>query len=416
MKKVLLLSMLYCFMCSGSLFAVGLDITEVGLRANGMGTAYTGIADDASAVFWNPAGLAQIEDDNISGEIEVQYLYPTLTFEDSSGKEQDSTKAVVFPVGFVAYKFGDFAVGTGLYVPYATGTIDFNDVPYGAALAGTPFTGTTDLKANSAFYSVGLSVAYQVIPSLSLGITGEAIYGLMDIENNFAITVPVPGSQFTDMHFKGWAGGRYALGAMIKPVDSLNIGLQIKSKTDLKLKGTVYSQTVIPLLAINETVYDKDAAYDEKLPWEFNVGIAYKVTPGLLISIDGAYKMWGSADKKTITSDAFPDGELDASNKEKNNYSSAFGLEDVISDKWKIRGGVFYISSCADDEYVSYLNILDTSVLSVRAGVAYNVLPKLEICADAAYANSLGVFGAENDSGKFGADTWTAVVGIRYSK
>lgn len=416
MKKILLLSMLYCFTFAGSLFAVGLDITEIGLRANGMGTAYTGIADDASAVYWNPAGLAQIEDGNISGEIEVQYLYPTLSYEDPSGEGQDSTEDVVFPVGFVAIKFGDFAVGTGLYVPYATGIIDFNDVPYGAVLSGTPFTGTTDLKANSAFYSVGLSVAYQVIPSLSLGVTGEAIYGIKDISNNFTMTGPVPGSQFTDMHFKGWAGGRYAIGAMIKPVDSLNIGLQMKGKTDIKLKGTVYSQTEIPLLAIDEAVYDKDATYEEKLPWEFNAGIAYKITPGLLVSIDGAYKMWGSADKKTITSNAFPGGELDASNKEKNNYSAAFGVEDAISDKWKIRGGVFYISSCADDENISYLNILDTSVLSVRAGVAYNVLPKLEICADAAYASSLGVFGAENDSGKFGADTWTAVVGIRYSK
>jgi long-subunit fatty acid transport protein len=38
----------------------------VGARALGMGGAYTAIADDASAVHWNPAGLAQVKDAEIS--------------------------------------------------------------------------------------------------------------------------------------------------------------------------------------------------------------------------------------------------------------------------------------------------------------------------------------------------------------
>lgn len=37
----------------------------VGARAMGMGGAFTAVADDASAVFWNPAGLAQLTDNLI---------------------------------------------------------------------------------------------------------------------------------------------------------------------------------------------------------------------------------------------------------------------------------------------------------------------------------------------------------------
>src|SRR5258708_2353878 len=33
----------------------------VGARGLGMGGAYTALADDANAVYWNPAGLAQVE-------------------------------------------------------------------------------------------------------------------------------------------------------------------------------------------------------------------------------------------------------------------------------------------------------------------------------------------------------------------
>ena len=37
----------------------------IGARAIGMGGAFTAVADDASTIFWNPAGLAQIPDNQI---------------------------------------------------------------------------------------------------------------------------------------------------------------------------------------------------------------------------------------------------------------------------------------------------------------------------------------------------------------
>jgi hypothetical protein len=40
---------------------LGIQGFGVGARALGMGNAYTGVASDYSAVFWNPAGLAQAQ-------------------------------------------------------------------------------------------------------------------------------------------------------------------------------------------------------------------------------------------------------------------------------------------------------------------------------------------------------------------
>jgi len=40
---------------------LGLSGTGVGTRSLGMGNAYTGVANDFSAIYWNPAGLAQME-------------------------------------------------------------------------------------------------------------------------------------------------------------------------------------------------------------------------------------------------------------------------------------------------------------------------------------------------------------------
>jgi long-subunit fatty acid transport protein len=50
---------------------VGLKFLDIGVggRALAMGEAYVAVANDASAIFWNPAGIAQLE----SGDIFLGY-------------------------------------------------------------------------------------------------------------------------------------------------------------------------------------------------------------------------------------------------------------------------------------------------------------------------------------------------------
>ncbi|MBF0542955.1 MAG: hypothetical protein HQM08_00905 [Candidatus Riflebacteria bacterium] len=47
----------------------------VGARALGMGSAFVGVADDSTASFWNPAGLAQLEKD------EASFMHADLTLD-----------------------------------------------------------------------------------------------------------------------------------------------------------------------------------------------------------------------------------------------------------------------------------------------------------------------------------------------
>ncbi len=52
----------------------------VGARAFGMGDAYTGVANDFSAIYWNPAGLAQLEKGEFSFGMNFQGIKNTSTF------------------------------------------------------------------------------------------------------------------------------------------------------------------------------------------------------------------------------------------------------------------------------------------------------------------------------------------------
>src|SRR5512139_184337 len=49
--------------------------TGVGARALAMGGAYTAVADDATAGYWNPAGLTGIERFNLSSMISANMSY-----------------------------------------------------------------------------------------------------------------------------------------------------------------------------------------------------------------------------------------------------------------------------------------------------------------------------------------------------
>lgn len=88
-----------------------------GARPMAMAGAFTSISDDGSAVFWNPAGLAQID------RLHVQFLYNNLYFDQASY----SCVSVAYPF----YKFPDSRSKTTFGFGWAgmnSGSIDRRDI------------------------------------------------------------------------------------------------------------------------------------------------------------------------------------------------------------------------------------------------------------------------------------------------
>jgi len=105
----------------------------VGARAAGMGGAYVSVADDATAVYWNPAGIARITGNVVS--INHMIMPAAISFDQF---------AYVFSVGFIP---GSFAVNaraltmddmprTTVYHPYGDNTFfDAGDMAFGLTYA-----------------------------------------------------------------------------------------------------------------------------------------------------------------------------------------------------------------------------------------------------------------------------------------
>jgi len=131
----------------------------IGARANAMGGAFTSVANDASALYWNPAGVASLND------FEAMFTYTSLY------KDLDinvNYVAVVLPMGetgnfgvsVTALDFGEMNVTTELY-PEGTGE-----------------------KFSASSYAFGLSYARNITDDFSAGITVK--YILEDIFNSSA--------------------------------------------------------------------------------------------------------------------------------------------------------------------------------------------------------------------------------------
>ncbi len=74
--------------------------TNTGSRAQGMGNAYAGLADDASAVFFNPAGISQLKKNNIIFSHENMYGVDNL---------YNEMLSFVMPTSLITYGFSSRA-------------------------------------------------------------------------------------------------------------------------------------------------------------------------------------------------------------------------------------------------------------------------------------------------------------------
>jgi len=134
----------------------------VGARPTAMGGAFVAVADDANAIYWNPAGLARLE-----GSV-VSFNYSTWPADVSM-----ATGAYVFHLGFLP---GMLAINArGLYMSRMDRTTVYQ--PDGD---GTTF--------DAGYSSFGLSYARSLTDKFSVGGTISLVHGSLDDLSSDAIS------------------------------------------------------------------------------------------------------------------------------------------------------------------------------------------------------------------------------------
>jgi long-chain fatty acid transport protein len=446
----------------------GTQIGTVGARSTAMGSCFRGLADDWSAVFFNPAGLTQLGEwtVGVSGGLIMPrgsytpLQYPTVPNASLYTDQRDLVKKN-FPVpaiGLFKRASKKMVVGIGVYAPFGLGTeFDLFHVPagYGNADAITAFN-THETYSDHQVICVQPTVAYQVTEKLSVGAGFTFMWGSMEIDQLMFPTNPIlgviqqtpalapllaPSADQTRLivsnNLKG-NGLAYGVNVGLKYdlLKNLSIGVSGRFSTDLKLKGQAVQKTYMPgdavkLATINALpdalvppaekqqlgalfsgqtltqIYDDAVKADLPLPYTIGAGLAYKPISSLTITADASLTHWASWGSIPIK---LSDGGSEVMLTDwKNTLEIGGGAEwkalEMGSKKLFLRAGFYTVDTPAPDKYMNP-TILDPNRRNVfTAGIGIN---HGNVKLDVAFED---VMFADKTIADYNMTAWTSTIG-----
>ena len=303
MKRVVYASLIYlliavCFVpfSSAQVEEVAIGNTfGVGARTMGMGGASLALADDFTALYWNPAGMAQIQKFEFFSSFSHNRANANTYFTGDDITRTSRSQMRPNAIGFVyplMAKQGGLAIGFGYNRPQ---NFDYQTAITGIdPSSGTDFSGLSvdEIDANSGgigIWSFGASVyvTKRVLIGGSLDFWSGNSLNQLDTTATDIVNIDGELSRFryddeVDREYSG-IGGRVGLLAHL--TDNINFGLTLVAPTELGVDELWYQSTL--------EVYDdgeewSDSAsgsqiYDIERPFEVGAGVAVKLLDKRLI-------------------------------------------------------------------------------------------------------------------------------------
>ena len=133
----------------------------LGARAQAMGGAYVGIADDVTAAYWNPAGLSLI-DGNIQIGLQHAELFAGIAKYDYAGlaAKIDATRTI----GFTLIRFGVDDIIDSTDLIDADGNIDYNRLKsFSAADYAFLFTYSKKTNIKGLRYGANVKIIHRIV-------------------------------------------------------------------------------------------------------------------------------------------------------------------------------------------------------------------------------------------------------------
>ena len=369
-------------------FGAGFALQEQ--NGSGLGNAYAGgaaVAEDASTVWANPAGMSRFTTVQIAGA--VSGVFPSSKFNNDGsvpafnqplgGNGGEGGESAALPaVYIVAPLTRDWAFGLGIGVPFGletrwddgwlgryqalqskVETLNVNpsiswrindQFSVGAGLNWQRIKATFTSNAN---YSGALATAAQIAAAGGL-IPAAAVPPFVGATRGLDSSVNVSG----DDDAWGWN-----IGAMWNISPDMRIGAHYRSGLKYHISGNVnFGNPALPALppalapigaalapAVNAQLASGGVTSDIKLPSITNVSFYSRVNPKWEVMADVQFTDWSTIKDLTFVRTT---GSVLQSTPEnfKDAWRVSAGASYFLDDRWKIRGGIAYDQSPVNDE------------------------------------------------------------------
>jgi len=375
--------------------ASGYNLAGTGSKALAMGGAFRGIADDWSAVFWNPAGLAG---QGNSIYLEGKLLMPTstITGTDPFLKSGETTSEdAMFPAGAfgMTYKINEkMTLGLGVYAPTAAGAT-FNNL---FAIEPTDMMGEdpgeTDWDGMMTVIDIHPSIGYQINDKLSVGLGLTLKYGSVSFAYPIAYptgyTSPMPEYLALYAAMEGTGIGFGAnIGILYDVTPKLHIGASYSSAASIGISGTMDQTLYSPSILYGTVEATVDVEADFPTPQEAGLGIAYDVNDKLTVGVDVMWTNWTAVDVVPITVTGTDLSMTLGATTEPTDQELALNYEDVIrfnlgaaykfNEKLDLYVGYYYDPSAIPVEELDPAITDFVDKMNFSFGAKYMITPKI---------------------------------------
>jgi len=362
-------------LCSSVVFAGGFQLNEHGSKPMGLGGAFTAIVDDASAVYWNAAGMSYLEGTNFI--LGAALIAPSTTFRGVApaiDKTEMESQTFFPPHFFATHKISkEFSVGLGVSVPFGLGTLWKED------WVGRFLAVETELET----FGFPLVVSWKILDNLSISAGGSYHFANVIISQRTSLT-PFEGEALVKLEGDESSAFGYNFGVLWKPLDILSIGGSFRSQVKYSFEGTAKSTGPEQLAS---ALPSGDISADLTTPANIQGGVAVRVIEQLRLSADFQWVGWSSYDTLAVD---FKDPEIEdiaSARLYKDSYLIRFGAQYDLNNELSLLGGIYFDKIPVDPENANP-SLPDSDRLGFSLGVDYKIRDNLGVSASYLFIRS----------------------------
>jgi long-chain fatty acid transport protein len=349
--------------------AAGFALSEQGVR--GLGHAYAGgaaLAEDASTIFFNPAGMTRLEGQelvfgmnyiDLRGDFTKDFAVDAIGQPLSGGEGGNLGEAAFVPNAYYHNKLNDqLHFGVGLSVPFGLAT-DYDDDSIFRYQAR---------RSDVAVINIAPSIAYKVNDIVSLGFGLNIHY--MDVELRNAVDfgavcfsrvdpVTCTALGLTPQSADGSAiiegdgmGYGFTAGALFE-WDHTRVGINYRSKVDHSLSGRARFRDVPEVFLAQGVFLDDRIEADFESPDFLSLSVAHQLNDRITLYGDITRTGWSVFEELRVeyNNPNQPDTTETFNYSSGNRYS--IGMDYRWSDAWTFRGGLAFDETPVSDLYRS---------------------------------------------------------------
>lgn len=341
------------------------------------GNAFVAEADDPSAIFYNPAGLNQLQRPTVY--VGTIFNHPDREFHGPNGQfSQTNHRLYHAPTVYIAIPFHDrVAAGLGLFAPFGLGTV------WPPEWAGRYLTTFSRLKT----YNVNPVLSVKLIDNLSVAVGFNALWSSVELKRKLPVFIgplQLPDGESTlDGEGNGFG---YNVGILYEPLTGVKLGVAYRSEISVRYKGTLTTTLPAPLPGVP----DISGSANLRFPPSVTVGVSYSRWQPFTFEFDATWTGWSSYDQLRIhlSQPIMVNGVLTNTLVQPKDWNDVwafrFGANYKIREGMKLRAGYIYdLSPVPDDTFDPQVADANRHIFTVGGdlqlkrftlGIAYNYL------------------------------------------